>query len=73
MTVMDLFETGGELTGLRRKETAKIKKGEGNTEKRLAQQIENATEAKWKSRVMQLLKLLIITLMMFYFGCGFGL
>ena len=27
LTVMDLFEAGGELTGLRRKESAKTKRG----------------------------------------------
>ena len=60
MTVMDLFEIGGELTGLRRKETQKTKKGEGETSKakELAQQIEHATESKWKGRLIKLLKLL---------------
>ena len=60
MTVMDLFEIGGELTGLRRKETQKTKKGEGEASKakELAQQIEHATESKWKGRLIKLLKLL---------------
>lgn len=60
MTVMDLFEIGGELTGLRRKETQKTKKGEGEASKakELAKQIEHATESKWKGRLIKLLKLL---------------
>ena len=56
LTVMDLFEAGGELTGLRRKESAKTKKG--GDEKTLAQQIEHSTEAAWQGRLLRLLKIL---------------
>ena len=61
MTVMDLFEVGGELTGLRRKESQKFKGKEGENKKHkvLAMQIEHSTEAQWKGRLFALLKLLV--------------
>ena len=58
LTVMDLFEAGGELTGLRRKESAKTKKGGDEKSKTLAQQIEHSTEAAWQGRLLRLLKIL---------------
>lgn len=61
LTVLDLFETGGELLALRRREVAKHK---GSDTKTLLHQIENATDVKWKGRLLELIKLLCLSLVL---------
>lgn len=51
---MDLFETGGELVAIRRREAMNMK---DKVEKRgLLKQIENMAESKWKARILELIQ-----------------
>eukprot|EP00438_Fugacium_kawagutii_P017044 Skav204913 [mRNA] locus=scaffold1506:14368:15517:- [translate_table: standard] len=57
---MDLFEVGGEMLAIRRKEASKVKgrESEDKSAKKLALQIETMAEHSWKKRLLVLLSLL---------------
>ncbi len=52
---MDLFECGGELLAIRKREASAAKRSESEG-KSLMQKIEAVTEAKWKKRLLSILQ-----------------
>ena len=56
MSVMDLFECGGELLAIRKREAGKAKKRDSNN-KALMNNIETVTEATWKKRLLSIVQL----------------
>ncbi|CAK9100254.1 Uncharacterized protein SCF082_LOCUS46929 [Durusdinium trenchii] len=62
VSVLDLFEMGGEMLALRRREGSKLKasadKSQRSSEKSMAVQIETVAESTWKKRLLQLLQTL---------------
>lgn len=55
MSVMDLFECGGELLAIRKREANAAKKSESEG-RSLMQKIEAVTEAKWKKRLLAIVQ-----------------
>lgn len=65
LSVMDLFEIGGEMLAVRRRELQKSKSKEADDKtakenKRLALQIETVAESTWKKRLLTILLLLCV-------------
>lgn len=62
VSVLDLFEMGGEMLALRHREGSKLKasadKSQRSSEKSMAVQIETVAESTWKKRLLQLLQCL---------------
>ena len=60
--MLDLFETGGEMLAIRRRETSKMKavsdKSDLAAQKSRSVQIETAAESTWKGRLLQLVQFL---------------
>lgn len=56
MSVMDLFECGGELLAIRKREASAAKKSSESEGRSLMQKIEAVTEAKWKKRLLSIVQ-----------------
>lgn len=60
MSAMDLYEIGGELLSVRRREANKLKRDEVDKEsaKKLVVRSESLAESSWKKRLLHILQLL---------------
>lgn len=61
LSVMDLFEVGGEILAIRRRESQKLKakdKDDVKKSKEVFLRIETVAENVWKKRLLQILQLL---------------